>query len=59
MPGFRAFWLLVRETFERSFASFVDEIMDKAPVVLNGSEDSFASWKVLANQQIAKATNRT
>jgi hypothetical protein len=58
LPGFRAFWLQVRATFEHPFAAFIDEIVDKTPVVLNASEMSLATWKVLATQEIGKAAGQ-
>ena len=56
LPGFRAFWLQVHQLFDRPFASFLDGLIEKTPVVVHASEKSLERWKILASEQIADAS---
>jgi hypothetical protein len=55
LPGFRANWLNTRHMFDAQFAAFLDDLIEKTPVIVAVGARSHARWTRTAAQEAMKA----
>lgn len=59
LPGFRANWMNTRYMFDAQFAAFLDDLIEKTPVVVDMGGRAHAHWAARAAEEAAKAKPRT
>ncbi|THD81959.1 MAG: hypothetical protein E7812_03900 [Phenylobacterium sp.] len=55
LPGFRAMWRQLRNTFDAEFKAYVDDLIAQTPVRPHASATGHAAWRARAAEETAKA----
>lgn len=58
LAGFRANWMNTHYMFDTQFAAFMDELIEKTPVIVDMGGRAYARWTARAANEAAKAKPR-